>query len=449
MDRGARKRNVRTSSPVVQIANSPASGPQLDWRNFIDQKARLFDHLSHLPSPIAPGSVFAFVLISSYHGVNATTAIESSASTTSMAPTITERAAFLARLYFGVTVPLLALALVPFCARIYVRIWPVWRLGWDDAFIIAGVACSIIDWGLLIPEMHIHPGDISMDEVREAVFVAYFAIPIWAISMTLIKTSIVLTLLRLPLKKPWRIGLYVIAAVQVTYCVADMQYLFFKCRPFHAAWDIMVPLRERKCPSLHTDIVVSSIGSAINITTDLLLSVAPMFILWNLRRPLRERVVICILTGMGLFASVASIMKAVVVADWRNVDDQWEMAMSIATWTILEQLISLFAACCPSLKGPIQALLSKCGVSLTRQNTNVSFVHIPSRMRENQLRREAREWLGEEDLQPSRQGPSELIAVVDEESERSKNNSSLVLPPLPGSKTLIPQFLLRRQKHGA
>ncbi|KAK4172341.1 hypothetical protein QBC36DRAFT_76772 [Triangularia setosa] len=363
-----------------------------------------------------------------------------------MAPFITERAAFLARVHFGVTIPLLALALVPFCARIYVRIWPVWRLGWDDVFIIAGLACSIVDWGLLVQEMHIDPGYITLKEVREAVFLAYFAIPIWAISMTLIKTSIVLTLLRLPLKRSWRIGLYVIGAVQVTYCIADMPYLFFKCRPFHAAWDIMV--FDRRCPDLHTDILVSSIGSAINITTDLLLSVAPMFILWNLRRPLRERVVICILTGMGLFASVASIMKAVVIADWRNVEDQWEMAMSIATWTILEQFISLFAACCPSLKGPIQALLAKCGFNLDRQDTNVSFVHIPSRMRESQLRREAREWLGEEDLQTPRQGPSELIAVVDEESQRSKNSSSLVLPPVLGSKTLIPQFLLRRQKDG-
>lgn len=136
------------SGPVhrlFKLGTAPASGPQLGWRNFIAQKARFFDHLSHLPSPIAPGSIFAFVPISSYHGVNATTAIESSASTTSMAPTITERAAFLARLHFGVTVPLLALALVPFCARIYVRIWPVWRLGWDDAFIIAGLV------GLILP----------------------------------------------------------------------------------------------------------------------------------------------------------------------------------------------------------------------------------------------------------------------------------------------------------
>ena len=55
---------------------------------------------------------------------------------------ISERAAFLARVHIGVTIPLLALCLVPFCARLYVRLRPVWRLAWDDLFIILGLVRS-------------------------------------------------------------------------------------------------------------------------------------------------------------------------------------------------------------------------------------------------------------------------------------------------------------------
>lgn len=51
---------------------------------------------------------------------------------------ISDRAAFLARVHFGVTVPLLALTLIPFFARLYIRIWPVWRVGWDDWLIALG-----------------------------------------------------------------------------------------------------------------------------------------------------------------------------------------------------------------------------------------------------------------------------------------------------------------------
>jgi hypothetical protein len=55
---------------------------------------------------------------------------------------IYERAAYLARVHDGVTIPLLALSLVPFCARLYVRVRPVWRLAWDDLFIVLGLVRS-------------------------------------------------------------------------------------------------------------------------------------------------------------------------------------------------------------------------------------------------------------------------------------------------------------------
>jgi hypothetical protein len=231
----------------------------------------------------------------------------------------------------------------------------------------------------------------------EAVILAYFAIPMWCLAMTLIKTSVVLTLLRLPLKRAWKVVLYILLAVQLTYWLANTIYLFAKCRPHHAAWDFTVATRH--CPSEETDIVVSSLGSAINIATDLALSVAPMFILWNLRRPMRERILICSLTGIGLFATVASIVKAVVIAEWTHTEDRWATAISIATWTITEQFVSVLAACSPSLKTPIEKLLNKFGIALVEDNPNISFVHMPSRMREGELRRQAREWMGDDDTQ--------------------------------------------------
>jgi hypothetical protein len=260
-----------------------------------------------------------------------------------------------------------------------------------------GQLCAIVDWALLSREQFFHATYISYQQVFDAVALAYFAIPMWCLAMTLIKISIVLTLLRLPLKKPWKIGLYALLAVQVTYWLANTVYLFAKCQPHHAAWDFSVPVRH--CPSDKTDIMVSSIGSAINITTDFLLSVAPMFLFWNLRRPLRERVLICSLTGIGLFASAASIVKAVVVAEWTSAPDRWPTAISIATWTITEQFVSVLAACSPSLKTPIEKMLNRLGFPLVEHDPNISFVHMPSRMHERELRQRARAWMGDEETQ--------------------------------------------------
>ncbi|KAH6641170.1 hypothetical protein F5144DRAFT_124620 [Chaetomium tenue] len=291
---------------------------------------------------------------------------------------INERIALLSRVHIGTTIPLLVLCLIPFFARMYIRIWPVWRFGVDDGFIVAGLLFAITDWALLEEEQYVKPQLISLEQTMLAVKLAYFAIPVWSIAMTLIKTSIILTLLRLPLKRSYKGMLYALLVVQLTFGTANTIYNFAKCQPFHASWDMTV--KDRRCPSNETDLVVSNLMSALNIVTDLLLSVTPMFIFWNLHRPLRERILICGLTGVGLFATFASIMKVVVIAGWTTAQDPWATAVSIATWTITEQFVSILAACSPSLKKPIENLLNKFGIPLVEQDPNISFMHIPPDM---------------------------------------------------------------------
>jgi hypothetical protein len=214
--------------------------------------------------------------------------------------------------------------------------------------------------------------------------------------MTLIKTSVVLTLLRLPLKRTWKIMLYIILAVQLSFGFSNTVYNLFKCRPYHAAWDMSV--YPRQCVSEHVDVIVSHLGSSMNIATDLLLSIAPMLIFWNLRRPLRERILICSLTSIGLFATFASIMKVAVITQWTEADDRWATAVSIATWTITEQFVSILAACSPSLKKPIEVLLNKFGYPLVESDQFISFVHMPAGMRARGAGAQEGEWAGSEDM---------------------------------------------------
>lgn len=244
--------------------------------------------------------------------------------------------------------------------------------------------------------MFLWPQNITWEESLTAVTYAYFAIILWCFAMTLIKTSIVLTLLRLPLRRTWKVMLYIILAVQLCFGFSNTMYNLFKCRPYHAAWDMSV--YPRQCVSEHIDVIVSHLGSSMNIATDLLLSIAPMVIFWNLRRPLRERILICSLTGIGLFATVASIMKVVVITQWTAADDRWATAVSIATWTVTEQFVSILAACSPSLKKPIERLLDKLGIPLVESDQFISFVHIPEDMRAGEGRGREREWAGSEDM---------------------------------------------------
>jgi hypothetical protein len=221
---------------------------------------------------------------------------------------------------------------------------------------------------MLLPMMVPTAGLISFEQSAQAGKNSWLAISVWGLSMTCIKFSIALTLLRIQGKeRGWRIFLYTIMAVQAIYGIGNTLFnLVIACQPLEAAWNPFVP--GARCVSIEVMRAVSNLGSSINITTDVLLSLAPATFLRKLNRPLRERSFVCVLMGMGLFASVSSIVKTVIVKDWGDplaVDDFWAMGVSISTWTALEQLLGVLAACVPAMKGVFQSCLGAIGVSLT------------------------------------------------------------------------------------
>ena len=225
-------------------------------------------------------------------------------------------------------------------------------------------------------EIFITPQLLSFPRATLAMELAYLAIPVWCCAMTCIKVSVTLTLLRLPLGIKWKVFLYAIAAIQVAYFIGNEVYAFVICIPLKGIWDMSVT--DARCLGPHSAVIASSVGSTINSLVDVILSVTPMVLVWQLRRPLREKLLVFVLTGIGLLASASSIAKALVVRKWGDPSetDTWALAVTIATLTMVEQFCAVLAACSPSLKGPIQRGLRSIGVSLTRYNSHISFVNI-------------------------------------------------------------------------
>jgi hypothetical protein len=153
--------------------------------------------------------------------------------------------------------------------------------------------------------------------------------------------------------------------MQAAYAIGNVFFsLFGYCKPLAATWDVSYPRENCDRQAMR---IASFVGAATNITTDLLLSLAPIVFVIKLQRPLRERVMICFLMGLGMLASVASIVKSVRVNTFavNPLEDHWASAISISTWTVVEQLLGVLAACVPCLKRPIQRFLDKIGFSIT------------------------------------------------------------------------------------
>ena len=244
-------------------------------------------------------------------------------------------------------------------------------------------ALAITDWAMLLPQMIITPGLISYAQSMKAGKNSWLAIGIWGMSMTFIKVSIALTLLRIQQKSlSWRIFLYSIMAVQALYGVLNLFFnLLIACRPLAAAWDFNMQLSGAgTCVSYDIQRTVSNVGSSVNITTDLLLALAPVTFLFKLNRPLRERIFVCGLMAMGIFASVASIIKTLIVRGYGDPnippEEFWPMGVAICTWTALEQLLGVLAACVPAMKNIFQLCLGKMGVSLNGSRPGRSGYYI-------------------------------------------------------------------------
>ncbi|KAK0702753.1 hypothetical protein B0H67DRAFT_391931 [Lasiosphaeris hirsuta] len=281
---------------------------------------------------------------------------------------ISERSAYLSRVFIGVTTILILLCTLTFLARMYQRIRPVLKVGLDDVFIFFGYCLSIIDWGFLLLQQVPEPGIISIEQSVHATRYGWIAIGLWGLSMTCLKVSIALTLLRVQSKSlAWRIFLYSIISLQVAYGILNLVFnLGIACRPLAKAWDIRITTGY--CVPVEVMRAASNTGSGVNIVTDVLLSLAPAVFLRKLNRPLRERVFICLLMGLGLFASLFSILKTVQVQKFYDPtlspDEFFPVGITVSTYTILEQLTGILAACIPALKGILQSCLGRMGVSL-------------------------------------------------------------------------------------
>ncbi|KAK0616741.1 hypothetical protein B0T14DRAFT_523736 [Immersiella caudata] len=283
---------------------------------------------------------------------------------------IPEKAARLARVYVGVTTTLLFLCTLTFLVRIYQRLWRHgWKIGWDDYFIIAGYCLSVVTWAFLLPAFTLNAGLVPTDTRTSHLRLSWIAIGLWGISMTCLKVSIALTLLRIQRKSlRWRIFLFSIIGLQAAYGTLNLLFnLVIACRPLEQAWNVR--MTTGTCVSVNTIRVVSHAGSVVNITTDLLLSFAPALFLSRLHRPLLERIFICFLMGLGLFASGWSIAKAVMIEKYFDPAISYEESVAVgvllSTYTILELFTCALAACAPAQKNFLQACLGRIGVSLT------------------------------------------------------------------------------------
>ncbi|KAF2871096.1 hypothetical protein BDV95DRAFT_607377 [Massariosphaeria phaeospora] len=264
----------------------------------------------------------------------------------------------------GITASLYIVALVLFGARLYTRIRHK-RLGWDDYTITFALGLALSEWVLWICAMHYGAGRHNYyvpaaDQVTAQHLLFATMVP-WAACMMFIKISIACMLLRIKHSPPWRIFLWSMIAIQVASCTASLVFQLVQCFPLAAVWD-RAGHPNARCAKKQSSFISLYVNSAIGISTDLILATVPISFIRTMHCPLREKIVLCCLMGLGVFATACSIVKTSLVTSYGKTGDALWDGVDLTLWSVLEEQTGILAACIPCLKSPFEHTLRHLGI---------------------------------------------------------------------------------------
>ena len=117
---------------------------------------------------------------------------------------------------------------------------------------------------------------------------------LWGFAITAIKGSILYLYYRVfYVKRGFVITLKVVGILVALYCVAQALVSLFQCVPIDSLWTI-----GKKHQCINSDLA-ATLFSAINVFTDFLILVLPMPQLYNLQKPLKQKLEIMAVFSLG------------------------------------------------------------------------------------------------------------------------------------------------------
>ena len=150
-------------------------------------------------------------------------------------------------------------------------------------------------------------------------------------------------------------------AVQLASATSANVIQLTRCRPIFAAWRFDTETTAA-CYPLRIVYISAYTNGSIAVITDLILAAIPLTFLDNIRRSPRERVLIALLMGLGVFAAAAEAVKLSLIRSYGQTGDMLWDCVGLVTWSILEAQIGIVAACVPCLKGMVQVGLRRVGL---------------------------------------------------------------------------------------
>ncbi|KAK1777076.1 hypothetical protein QBC45DRAFT_470501 [Copromyces sp. CBS 386.78] len=219
------------------------------------------------------------------------------------------------------------------------------------------------------------PVDNMLEMLTRCVKHMYVAHVFYSAAGAFTKLSILTSYLRIFSGKVLRWILCGTAAVVSTMGVCAVFATIFQCTPVKAAWDYTIA--DSKCFSF-VDFLYANAG--INMAIDFVLVAAPLPYFWSLSIPLRQRLMICVLFGVGFIGFAASIVRIVSLSDVKGIDVTYYL-VSPLNWTIIECSLGIICVSVPPMRPLLAKLAPPCFSSYLSEGDEASKVYPGSQQR--------------------------------------------------------------------
>jgi hypothetical protein len=139
-----------------------------------------------------------------------------------------------------------------------------------------------------------HKADLSRAEFEGALKWYFIALTPYKVTVCLNKVSVILLCLRIFVSKNFRTAAFTLLFVIVGYSIGSIAATIFECSPIQGAW-----MQDSGATCIDSEKFWIAYA-VLNITTDILVLVLPVWPILNLQLNLRDRLLLC-----GVFVMAA------------------------------------------------------------------------------------------------------------------------------------------------
>ncbi|KAI0885154.1 uncharacterized protein GGS22DRAFT_139567 [Annulohypoxylon maeteangense] len=263
---------------------------------------------------------------------------------------------------------ILAIAILAVGLRLHVRVSLLKNPGKDDWLCLAALCCGLGTYLANMAGVAVGFGDSLLDMTPEnrttTLKTIWISPPLWGLSSSLIKMSIITSYLRIWSDRPFKLLCHILLAILTLFGLSLFFGGVFACVPISLSWTPPSPTSRSASQCINLPLFMF-ITSTVNTALDLVIFAIPVPLVHRLQIAARQKVALTGVFTIGAVVCVASVMRLVSIYELDTTTDPSEGGIRLGLWSGIESNLAITCACLPTLRPVIARVFPRLLLSAT------------------------------------------------------------------------------------